>query len=370
MTRAIARMLVALLVGACVIARSASAEEEKILNLYNWSDYFAPDTLSTFEKETGIKVRYDTYDSDETLQAKLMTGDSGYDLVWPTNDFMARQIQVGAFRELDKRRLPNLKHLDPALLALAAQSDPGNRHGVPYMWGTIGVGYDRAKIDAILGKDFPKDSLDLVFDPMIASRIAARCRIGLPDAASMVLPLALRYIGRDPVNPSAADYEAAEAMLMKVRPSIALFVTSSDAHELIDGEACVMVGYSGAIDLGADKARQLNGKRDIVYDMPRIGTLMWFDSMAIPKTARHPDNAHRFIDYILRPDVVARISNAKRYANANRDASPYLDAKLRGNPAIYPGDAVRKTLFTPMAEPPALTRLQGRLWTKFKAALR
>ncbi|WP_088511572.1 extracellular solute-binding protein [Burkholderia ubonensis] len=362
-------MLAALAAGVCLIVQHASAAEEKVLNLYNWSDYFAPDTLSTFEKETGIKVRYDTYDSDETLQAKLMTGDSGYDLVWPTNDFMARQIQAGAYRELDKRRLPNLVHLDPAVLKLAAQSDPGNRYGVPYMWGTVGVGYDRAKIVAILGKDLPKNSLDLVFDPAIASRIAAKCRIGLPDAASMVLPLALRYIGRDPVHASAADYTAAETMLMKVRPSIGVFFNSSDAHELIDGELCVLVGYSGAVSLAADKAKELNGKRDIVYDIPSIGTLMWFDSMAIPKSARHPDNAHRFIDYILRPDVVAKISNAKRYANANRDALKDMDPKLVANPTIYPDEATRKTLFTPLAEAPALSRLQGRLWTRFKADL-
>ncbi|WP_274003746.1 extracellular solute-binding protein [Burkholderia sp. FERM BP-3421] len=175
-----------------------------------------------------------------------------------------------------------------------------------------------------------------------------------------MLPLALRYLGRDPVHPGPADYAAAEVMLMKVRPSIAVFVNSSDAHELIDGELCVTIGYSGAITLGAEKARRLDAARDIVHDLPRVGTLMWFDSMAIPKTARHPDNAHRFIDYILRPDVVAKISNARRYANANRDALPYMDPALARNPLIYPGETVRRTLFTPEAEAPALSRLQGR----------
>ncbi|WP_322023913.1 extracellular solute-binding protein [Burkholderia sp. BCC1977] len=291
----------------CVLAGAARADEEKVLNLYNWSNYFAPDTVSAFEKETGIKVRYDAYDSDETLQSKLLTGNSGYDLVWPTNDFMARQIQAGVYRKLDKRRLPNLTHLDPSLLKQMAQSDPGNQYGVPYMWGTVGVGYDRARIRAILGKDMPADSLDLLFNPAIAARVAATCGLGLQDSASTVLPLALRYIGRDP-------------------------------------------------------------KRDIVYDIPRIGSLMWFDAMVIPAAAKHPDNAHAFINYILRPDVIAKISNSTRYANANQGALKLMDPALVRDPGIYPGEATRRTLFTPIAESPAAMRVEGRTWLGFKTA--
>ncbi|OAJ55148.1 spermidine/putrescine ABC transporter substrate-binding protein PotF [Paraburkholderia ginsengiterrae] len=352
----------------CLFAGQSHAEEEKVLNLYNWSDYFAPDTLSEFQKETGIKVRYDAYDSDETLQSKLMTGDSGYDLVWPTNDFMAKQIQAGAFRKLDKSKLPNLRNLDPALLKLMAQSDPGNQYGVPYMWGTVGVGYDRAKVSAILGKDMPADSMDLLFNPAIASRIAAHCGIGLQDSASTVLPLALRYVGRDPVNPTALDYAVAQTMLLKARPNIRLFVDSASANELIDGELCVMVGYSGAINLAAQKARELDHKRDVVYDIPSIGTLMWFDAMVIPKTAKHPDNAHAFINYILRPDVVAKISNATRYANANQGALRLMDPALINNPNIYPDEQKKRTLFTPVAEAPATARLEGRIWLGLKAS--
>jgi putative spermidine/putrescine transport system substrate-binding protein len=352
----------------CLLAGQSHAEEEKVLNLYNWSDYFAPDTLSEFQKETGIKVRYDAYDSDETLQSKLMTGDSGYDLVWPTNDFMAKQIQSGAFLKLDKSKLPNLKYLDPALLKLMAQSDPGNQYGVPYMWGTVGVGYDRGKVSAILGKDMPVDSMDLLFNPAIASRIAAHCGIGLQDSASTVLPLALRYVGRDPVNPTAQDYAVAQTMLLKVRPFIHLFVDSANANELIDGELCVMVGYSGAINLASQKARELDRKRDIVYDIPSVGSLMWFDGMVIPKTAKHPDNAHAFINYILRPDVVAKISNATRYANANLAAVKLMDPALVNNPNIYPNEQKKRTLFTPVVEAPATARLEGRIWLGLKAS--
>jgi putative spermidine/putrescine transport system substrate-binding protein len=352
----------------CVAAGQAQAEEEKVLNLYNWSDYFAPDTLAEFQKETGIKVRYDAYDSDETLQSKLMTGDSGYDLVWPTNDFMAKEIQAGAFRKLDKSKLPNLKYLDPSLLKLMAQSDPGNQYGVPYMWGTVGVGYDRAKVSAILGKDMPANSMDLLFNPAIASRIAAHCGIGMQDSASTVLPLALRYIGRDPVNPTAQDYALVQTMLLKVRPYMRLFVNSANANELMDGELCVMVGYSGAINLAAQKAKELDRKSDIVYDIPSVGTLMWFDGMVIPKTARHPDNAHAFINYILRPDVVAKISNATRYANANQGALKLMDPALVNNPNVYPSEQKKQTLFTPVAESPATARLEGRVWLTVKAS--
>ncbi|MBN3771760.1 MULTISPECIES: polyamine ABC transporter substrate-binding protein [unclassified Burkholderia] len=352
----------------CVLAGTARADEEKVLNLYNWSNYFAPDTLAGFEKETGIKVRYDAYDSDETLQSKLLTGNSGYDLVWPTNDFMAKQIQAGVFRKLDKNRLPNLKYLDPSLLKQMAQSDPGNQYGVPYMWGTVGVGYDRAKVRAILGKDMPADSLDLLFKPEIATRVAAKCGLGLQDSASTVLPLALRYIGRDPMHPSAQDYAAAQAMLMKIRPFIREFVNSSDSNELIDGELCVTVGFSGAINLAAQKAKARDPKRDVVYDIPRIGTLMWFDAMVIPASAKHPDNAHAFINYILRPDVIAKISNSTRYANANQGALKLMDPALVRDPGIYPDEATRRTLFTPIAESPAAMRLEGRTWLGFKTA--
>ncbi|PCE23422.1 spermidine/putrescine ABC transporter substrate-binding protein PotF [Paraburkholderia acidicola] len=353
----------------CLCAGRTWADEEKVLNLYNWSEYFAPDTLTEFQKETGIKVRYDSYDSDETLQSKLMTGDSGYDLVWPTNDFMAKQIQAGAFRKLDKSRLPNLKYLDPALLKLVAKSDPGNEYGVPYMWGTVGVGYDRTKVSAILGKDMPANSMELLFNPAIASRLAAaHCGLGLQDSASTVLPLALRYVGRDPVHPTADDYAAAKAMLMKIRPYITVFVNSSNANELMDGELCVMVGYSGAINLASQKARELDKKRDVVYDIPSVGTLMWFDGMVIPKTAKHPDNAHAFINYILRPDVIAKISNATRYANANQAALKLMDPTLVNNPGIYPGEQRRQTLFTPVVESPATSRLEGRTWLGFKVS--
>lgn len=356
-----------LLAAALALACAGShAAEEKILYLFNWADYFAPDTLSQFEKETGIKVRLDVYDSDETLQAKLLTGDSGYDVVWPSNDFMAKQIQAGVYRPLDKSKLPNLKYLDPRLMNIIAQSDPGHRYGVPYMWGTIGVGYDKVKVEKLLGK-VPANSMDLLFDPATSGKLAAGgCRIGVQDSASAMLPLALRYIGRDPVNPVKADFDAALAMLKKVRKNISLFVGSPNASELISGELCVFTGYSGAINLAAEKVREQGGKRSIVYDIPSMGSLMWFDGMLIPKTARHPDSAHAFINYILRPDVVAKISNATRYANANLGALKLMDRTLVGNPAIYLSDERKKTLFLQKVQSSDTTRLEGRTWMSFK----
>ncbi len=343
------------------------AAEEKVLNLYNWSDYFAPDTLAQFQKETGIKVRYDSYDSDETLQAKLLTGNSGYDLVWPSNDFMAKQIEAGAFRKLDKSRLSNLRNLDPALLKLMARSDPGNQYGVPYMWGTVGVGYDRKKVASILGKDMPANSLDLLFNPQIAKRLAAgHCALGLQDSASTILPLALHYAGRNVQNADSKDYDAVRNMLMKIRPAISLFVTSANANELMEGELCVFAGYSGAINLAAQKNREAGKGRELVYSIPAIGTLMWYDSMAIPKTAPHPNNAHLFINFILRPDIVAHISNATRYANANLKAQPFVEPDLRQNPGVYPPESVRKSLFTLSTQSAESSRLENRLWTTFK----
>ncbi|MCP9760153.1 extracellular solute-binding protein [Aquitalea sp. S1-19] len=344
----------------------AQAAEEKILYLFNWADYFAPDTLQQFEKETGIKVKLDVYDSDETLQAKLLAGDSGYDVVWPSNDFMAKQIQAGAYRKLDKSKLPNYKHLDPKLLGVIARSDPGNQYSAPYMWGTMGVGYDKDRITAILGKDMPKNSMELLFNPAIAARIAAKCRMGVQDSASSILPLALRYIGRDPVNPGKQDYAAAQAMLMKIRPYIRRFVVSPTADELVSGELCVTVGFSGAINLAASKAHEMGIKRNIVYDIPSMGSLMWFDGMLIPKNSRHPDNAHAFINFILRPDIIAKISDATRYANANLSSQKLVDRKLSSNPTIYLNEAKKQTLFTQQIQSSENSRIEGRTWLTFK----
>jgi len=360
MKRTIATLTLMLSIG------SAQAAEEKLLYLFNWADYFASDTIAQFQKETGIKVKLDLYDSDETLQAKLLTGDSGYDVVWPSNDFMAKQIQAGVYRPLDKSRLPNLKYLDPRLMGLVAQSDPGNQHSAPYMWGTMGVGYDKIKVEKILGK-VPTNSMELLFNPAVTAKLAAgNCRLGLQDSASAIMPLALRYIGRDPLNPSKPDFDAALTMLKKVRKDINLFVSSPNASELISGELCVYVGYSGAINLAAQKVKEQGYPRQIVYDIPSMGSLMWFDGMLIPKTARHPENAHAFINYILRPDVIAKISNATRYANANQGALKLMDHSLVNNPSIYLSDAKKKTLFLPKVQSSEITRLEGRTWISFK----
>jgi putative spermidine/putrescine transport system substrate-binding protein len=270
-------------------------------------------------------------------------------------------------RKLDKNRLSNLPNLDPALLKLMARSDPGNQYGVPYMWGTVGVGYDRKKVAAILGKNMPANSLDLLFNPLIAKRLAAgHCALGLQDSASTILPLALHYIGRRVQNADSKDYEAVHNMLMQVRPSISLFASSANANELMDGELCVFAGYSGAINLAAQKNRDAGKGRELVYSIPAIGTLMWYDSMVIPKNAPHPENAHLFINFILRPDIVAHISNATRYANANLKSQQLVEQALRHNPGVYPPESLRRVLFTLSTQKPESSRLENRVWTAFK----
>ncbi|KVC72377.1 spermidine/putrescine ABC transporter substrate-binding protein [Burkholderia ubonensis] len=355
-------IVVALASLACPVARAA---DDNVLNVYNWAEYFAPDTIAGFEKETGIKVRLDVYDSNESLQTKLSTGNSGYDLVFPSNDFLARQIQAGLYQKLDKSKLPNLKNLDPAIVARAAEVDPGNEYSVPYMQGTFGLGLNVRKVRDALGGPLPVNTLDLIFNPAYASKLKA-CGIAFNDAGSEVFPLALRYIGRDPNTTDPRDYEAALDMMKKIRPTIRQFIATPVMNDLATGEVCVVTGYSGAVLVAALRAADAKNGQQIVYNLPSVGASFWFDSMAIPKGAAHANNALRFIDYILRPDVVAKISNKVMYPNPNRAATPLVDKRLTADPAIYPDTATMRTLWVKRPMPPQAMRMQTRYWTQFK----
>ena len=344
----------------------AAAAEAKLLNIYNWSDYIAPDTVPNFEKETGIKVNYDVYDSNDTLEAKLLAGHSGYDLVVPSaSPYLARQVMSGVYRGIDKTALKNYGNLDPQILAAAAKADPGNRYGVPYMWGTTGFGYNRAMVKAALGDHASTDSSALIFDPANAKRLAA-CGISLLDSAQELFPAALAYLGRNPLSRDPADLERAVKVIEAIRPYIRKFNSSEYINDLANGDLCVAWGYSGDIVQARNRARAAKNGVDIAYTIPKQGAMIWIDMMAIPADAPHPDNALKFIDYILRPEVVAKISNAVDYANPNKAATALVAASIRNDPNIYPSAAVRARLFFDTPVTPQYERLRTRAWTRIK----
>jgi putrescine transport system substrate-binding protein len=342
-------------------AAAANAAEEKVLNVYNWSDYIAEDTIANFEKETGIKVNYDVYDSNETLEAKLLAGKSGYDVVVPSANFLAAQIEAGVFRKLDRSKLKNWGNLDPGIMKRLEAQDPGNRHAAPYMWGTTGIGYNVEKVKARLGGGI--DSWDAIFKPEVARKLAD-CGVALLDSPTDVFDTARNYLGLKPTSESEEDLRKAEALLMKVRPFVRYFHSSQYIDDLANGEICVALGYSGDVFQAIDDAA---GKHEIAYVIPKEGAALWFDVMAIPADAPHPDNAHRFIDYVLRPEVAAAISDAVFYANPNARATPLVSAEVREDPAIYPPAAVMARLFPQRAHSPKFMRAQSRAWTRVKS---
>jgi putrescine transport system substrate-binding protein len=337
------------------------------LHVYNWSDYIAPDTIANFTKETGIAVTYDVYDGNEVLEAKLLAGHSGYDVVVPTAmPYMARQIAAGAYLPLDKAKLPNLKNLDPAILALVAAADPGNRYGVPYMWGVTGIGYNPALVAKALGPDAPTDSLALLFDPANAEKLAS-CGISLLDTPEEVFPAAFSYLGIDPRSRDPADLDKAAAMLAKIRPYVRKFHSSEYINDLANGDICAALGYSGDVIQARNRAAEAGNGVAIVFRVPREGAMMAVDMMAIPKDAPDPDNALAYIDYILRPEVAAAITNAVSYPNPNLAATPFVKPDIRDDPGIYPPEAVRKLFHGDVPAPRDYERARTRAWNRVKA---
>ena len=346
---------------------ATTAAEESVLHVYNWSDYIAPDTIVNFEKETGISVTYDVYDGNETLEAKLLAGHSGYDVVVPSaSPYMARQIKAGAYRPLDKPKLPNWKNLDPELVALAATADPGNAHGAPYLWSVTGIGYNTALLDKALGPDAPRDSLALLFDPVLAQKLAG-CGIALLDTPQEVFPAALAYLGLDPKSRDLADLDRAADLIQRITPHVRKFHSSQYINDLATGDLCIALGYSGDVIQARNRANEAESGVEIAFRIPREGAQMSIDMLGIPADAQHPDNALKFIDYILRPEVIAAISNAVSYPNPNLAATSYVKPEIRDDPGIYPPEAVRRLLYIDAPAPRAYERLRTRLWIRCKS---
>jgi putrescine transport system substrate-binding protein len=344
-------------------AAPAASTEEKVLNVYNWSDYVDPKVIEDFQSQTGIKVRYDVFDSNEVLETKLLTGNSGYDVVVPSAYFLERQIKAGVFRKLDKTKLPNLANLDPDLMQRAAGHDPGNEYGVVYMWGTTGIGYDATKVKKIL-PSAPVDSWNLIFDPAVISKLKG-CGVSVLEDPTDMVATALLYLGKDPNSQSEADLKLAEDLLVAIRPYIRSISSSAYIDGLANGDICVAVGYSGDMLQARDRAVEAGKPVDIQYSIPKEGALMWFDTLAIPADAKHPDNAHLFIDYLMRPEVAAKNSDFVNYANANAKATALVNEELRNDPGIYPTPEVKARLQANLTKSAEFTRLLNRAWTRF-----
>jgi putrescine transport system substrate-binding protein len=340
-------------------------DDEKVLNIYNWSDYIAEDTISNFEKETGIKVTYDVFDSNELLENKLVAGNTGYDLVVPSLQYLARQVQAGVFQPLDKSRLSNWSHLDPAIMQRIATLDPDNAHAVNWLWGTTGIGYNEAKVKAALGDGVALDSWDVVFKPENLSKLKS-CGVAVLDTPGELIPIALNYLGEDPNSFDEKVIAKGQALLSKVRPYITEFNSSEYINELANGDICLAVGWSGDVLQAAARAEEAKNGIVVKYVIPKEGAPMWFDMLAIPKDAKHPKNAHLFINYVMRPEVMAGISNYVAYANANKDSTPMVDKAVLENPSVYPPPETMAKLFTFAVLPPEVDRNYTRFWTKLK----
>jgi putrescine transport system substrate-binding protein len=338
--------------------------QAKALNLYIWSDYLAPNTLSDFEKQTGIKVHAAYFDTNETLETKLLAGSSGFDVVVPTASYLERQIKAGAFLPLDKSKLPNLKNMDAQLMAKVALHDPDNAHSIIYLWGTNGIGYNEKMVKALM-PDAPLDSWRLVFDPAVASKVA-KCGISVLDSPAEMIRVVMSYLGKDPNSQSVDDLAAAEAVLAKIRPFIRNINSSEYIEALANGDLCIAVAYNGDVMQARDRAREAKNGNDIRYDVPKEGSILWFDMMAIPKDAPDPESAYAFLNYIMTPQVIADVSNFKRYADANAAAQPLVQSAVKDDPGIYPTPEQMQRLKVQLADSPEQTRAITRVWQKFK----
>ncbi|MFN3988068.1 MAG: extracellular solute-binding protein [Rhodocyclaceae bacterium] len=348
------------------LAASAQAQEPPRVNFYNWSDYIAEDTLPNFTSKTGIQVTYDVYDSNEVLEAKLLAGNTGFDIVVPTNNYLLRQIKAGVFMELDKSKIPNYGNLDPDMMKLLEAVDPGNKYGIPYMWGTTGVGYNVDKIKEIFGDDAPTDSWDLVLKPENLAKLSS-CGVGFLDAPTDIFPTILNYLGMDPASTTPADYSGPAAEhLMKLRPHITYFHSSKFITDLANGDICVAVAWSGDILQARDRAVEAENNVDIAYYIPKEGALLWFDIMAIPRDAKHVDNAHALLNYLLEPEVMAGITNYVAYANPVPASKEFVDEEILNDPGIYPSEEIEDKLFTVKDLPAEVHRAMTRAWTRVR----
>jgi putrescine transport system substrate-binding protein len=344
-------------------AAGQAAAEEKVLNLYIWNDYLADDTIPNFEKETGIKVMVSNYGSNEELDAKLAPGNSGYDIVVPSASTYERQIMAGYYQKLDKSKLPNLENMDPEIQERLALQDPNNDYAVLHMWGTTGIGYNPDKLKAA-NPNAPLDSWRLVFDPAVAKSFQ-KCGIAVLDSATEMFTMVLAYLGKDPNSQNPDDLNAAGEAMMKFRPFLKYIDTQRMITDLANGEICLAVGYNGDILQARDRADENDTGQTVEYVIPKEGSIIWFDSYLIPSDAPHPNNAHTFINYMLRPDVIAEVSNYTNYANGNAKATELVDEDVRNDPGVYPPADVRAKLAPDLTDSEETTRIMTRLWTRF-----
>ncbi|MCP4788873.1 MAG: polyamine ABC transporter substrate-binding protein [Gammaproteobacteria bacterium] len=341
---------------------AGSVQAEEVLHIYNWSDYIAEDTIANFEAETGIKVVYDMFDSNDVLEAKLLTGNSGYDLVVPSSSFMGRQIMAGVFQKLDKSQLPNLANMDAEMMATITGIDPGNAYGVPYMWGTTGIGYNIDMVEKALGADAPVGSWDLVLKPENMAKLAS-CGVHMLDSADEILPIAMNYLDLDPNSTNKADWVAGAEVVKGVRDSVTKFHSSNYIDALANGDICVAVGWSGDVFMAAAAADEAENGVAIDYVIPAEGAPLWIDMMGIPADAKNVGNAHKFLNYLMRPEVAADITNYVWYANANAASSVHIEQEILDHPGIYPTAEAKTKLFTFNILPPKVTRAANRAWT-------
>ncbi|MDG9923283.1 polyamine ABC transporter substrate-binding protein [Pseudomonas sp. GD04045] len=350
---------------AVALGLTGFAQAESTLHIYNWSDYIGETTLADFEKASGIKPVYDVFDSNETLEGKLLAGRSGYDIVVPSNHFLGKQIKAGAFQKLDRSLLPNWQNLDPALLKQLEANDAGNLYSVPYLWGTNGIGYNVEKVKAVLGID-KVDSWAVLFEPENLKKLSA-CGVAFMDSPDEMFPSVLNYLGLDPRSTNPDDYKKAEEKLLALRPYVTYFHSSKYIGDLANGDICVAFGYSGDVFQAASRAEEAGKGIEIAYSIPKEGANLWFDMLAIPADAKNVKEAHAFINYLLDPAVIAKVSDYVGYANPNPKAGELMDQEVRNDPSVYPSQAVLDKLYVSTELPPKIQRLVTRSWAKVKS---
>ena len=347
---------------------SSVSQAAETVRIYNWTDYIAPDTLKQFEQSSGISSHYDVYDSNETLDAKLMAGRSGYDVVFPSNHYMARQIQGGALKKLDKSRLPGWNNLNPILLKALETNDPGNQYGFPYLWGSTGIGYNVAKVREVLGDDVPLDSWDLIFKPEYLAKLS-QCGVAILDNGPELLPIALHYLGLPHHSQNLEDYKKAEALLLEMRQNVRYFHSSKYVGDLANGDICMAVGFSGDIMQAGNRATEANNGIRINYVIPKEGTPIWFDMVTMPADSNNDKAAYAFMNYLLQPEVIAQITNHVQYANGNSAADALVDPALKADATVYPPQEAMGNLYALDAMPLKIDRVRTRIWSKVKSGI-
>ena len=350
---------------ALIVGTSAFGEEVRV---FNWSDYIEESLLTKFEEETGIKLIYDVFDSNEVLETKLLAGGTGYDVVVPSATFLQRQISAGVFQKLDKSQLSNINNTWDVVEARTEQYDPGGEYSVNYMWGTTGIGYNVGKVAEVLGGNAPTSSLALVFDPANAEKLSS-CGFFMLDAPTEMIPAALAYLGKNPDSHDPDDIQAAGEVIEKVRPFITKFDSSEYISALANGEICVAMGWSGDVFQAQFRALEAENGVEVAYAVPSEGAQMWFDQMAIPADAPNVSGAHKFINFILDAENAAAASNYVYYANGNKASQPLLEEDLIGDPAIYPDEETLKNLYTTTPYGAKIQRVVTRAWTKIKSGI-